>query len=148
MEAVWQIRVEDFPAFLLIDDKGNDFFDEFNIGKVDIPVEVNSSIYAVLEFFEMLDEDRDEMITRDELRLGFPDLSPEQADAMIRKYDLGHFGGLNLDEFLTAVMKETELLRIGDKPAWEILLDSSFNHMQNGNGIQKTKSVKEFLNQK
>ena len=26
MEAVWKIRVEDFPAFILIDDKGNDFF--------------------------------------------------------------------------------------------------------------------------
>ena len=32
MEAVWQIRVEDFPAFLLIDDKGNDFFAEFTGG--------------------------------------------------------------------------------------------------------------------
>ncbi|MCB9676014.1 MAG: fumarate hydratase [Alphaproteobacteria bacterium] len=26
MEAVWRIRVEDFPAFVLVDDKGNDFF--------------------------------------------------------------------------------------------------------------------------
>ena len=26
MEAVWKIRVEDFPAFILVDDKGNDFF--------------------------------------------------------------------------------------------------------------------------
>ena len=26
MEAVWQIEVEDFPAFIVIDDKGNDFF--------------------------------------------------------------------------------------------------------------------------
>ncbi len=26
MEAVWKIRVENFPAFILIDDKGNDFF--------------------------------------------------------------------------------------------------------------------------
>ncbi|WP_116041017.1 fumarate hydratase [Amycolatopsis palatopharyngis] len=27
MEAVWKIEVEDFPAFVVIDDKGNDFFD-------------------------------------------------------------------------------------------------------------------------
>src|SRR5271163_3797885 len=27
MEAVWRIEVEDFPAFVVIDDKGNDFFD-------------------------------------------------------------------------------------------------------------------------
>ena len=26
MEAVWKIEVEDFPAFILVDDKGNDFF--------------------------------------------------------------------------------------------------------------------------
>ncbi len=26
MEAVWQIEVVDFPAFILVDDKGNDFF--------------------------------------------------------------------------------------------------------------------------
>lgn len=26
MEAVWEIEVEDFPAFILVDDKGNDFF--------------------------------------------------------------------------------------------------------------------------
>ncbi|MDD2876572.1 MAG: fumarate hydratase [Acidiphilium sp.] len=28
MEAVWKIEVEDFPAFIVIDDKGNDFFSE------------------------------------------------------------------------------------------------------------------------
>ena len=28
MEAVWKIRVEDFPAFILVDDKGHDFFKE------------------------------------------------------------------------------------------------------------------------
>lgn len=30
MEAVWKIRVEDFPAFILVDDKGNDFFKQLN----------------------------------------------------------------------------------------------------------------------
>ena len=29
MEAVWRIEVEDFPAFVVVDDKGNDFFQEF-----------------------------------------------------------------------------------------------------------------------
>ncbi len=27
MEAIWKIEVEDFPAFILVDDKGNDFFE-------------------------------------------------------------------------------------------------------------------------
>ena len=26
MEAIWRIEVEDFPAFIIVDDKGNDFF--------------------------------------------------------------------------------------------------------------------------
>jgi fumarate hydratase class I len=30
MEAVRKIRVENMPAFILTDDKGNDFFDEYN----------------------------------------------------------------------------------------------------------------------
>ncbi|HLT10641.1 MAG TPA: fumarate hydratase [Micromonosporaceae bacterium] len=28
MEAVWRVEVEDFPAFIVVDDKGNDFFAE------------------------------------------------------------------------------------------------------------------------
>ncbi len=32
MEAVWRIEVEKFPAFIVIDDKGNDFFKELNLG--------------------------------------------------------------------------------------------------------------------
>jgi fumarate hydratase class I len=30
MEAVWKIEVKDFPAFIVVDDKGNDFFDLVN----------------------------------------------------------------------------------------------------------------------
>ncbi|MCE2511673.1 MAG: fumarate hydratase [Acidimicrobiia bacterium] len=37
MEAVWRIEVEDFPAFIVIDDKGNDFFAE-----VSTPVRLRS----------------------------------------------------------------------------------------------------------
>jgi fumarate hydratase class I len=32
MEAIWRIEVVDFPAFIVIDDKGNDFFKELNLG--------------------------------------------------------------------------------------------------------------------
>jgi len=28
MEAIWRIEVEDFPAFIVVDDKGNDFYAE------------------------------------------------------------------------------------------------------------------------
>src|SRR6476469_7888413 len=32
MEAIWRIEVVDFPAFIVIDDKGNDFFQALNLG--------------------------------------------------------------------------------------------------------------------
>lgn len=32
MEAIWKIDVVDFPAFIVIDDKGNDFFKDLNLG--------------------------------------------------------------------------------------------------------------------
>jgi fumarate hydratase class I len=31
MEAVWKIEVVDFPAFILVDDKGNDFFKQLGV---------------------------------------------------------------------------------------------------------------------
>ena len=31
MEAVWKIEVENFPAFIVVDDKGNDFFKELHL---------------------------------------------------------------------------------------------------------------------
>lgn len=31
MEAIWKIEVEDFPAFILVDDKGNDFFQQIQL---------------------------------------------------------------------------------------------------------------------
>jgi fumarate hydratase class I len=37
MEAVWKIEVEDFPAFIVVDDKGNDFFTDPS-GAVSVPV--------------------------------------------------------------------------------------------------------------
>lgn len=36
MEAVWLIEVKDFPAFIIVDDKGNDFFSTKNSGSVQI----------------------------------------------------------------------------------------------------------------
>ncbi|OZG27141.1 fumarate hydratase [Williamsia sp. 1138] len=37
MEAVWKIEVEDFPAFIVVDDKGNDFFTDPG-GAVSVPL--------------------------------------------------------------------------------------------------------------
>ncbi|MBZ5736181.1 fumarate hydratase [Nocardioides sp. TRM66260-LWL] len=37
MEAVWRIEVEDFPAFIVVDDQGNDFFTDPS-GSVTVPI--------------------------------------------------------------------------------------------------------------
>jgi fumarate hydratase class I len=39
MEAVWKIEVQDFPAFIVVDDKGNDFFDQ--VGDTGTPVHLH-----------------------------------------------------------------------------------------------------------
>jgi len=39
MEAVWKIEVQDFPAFIVVDDKGNDFFDQ--VGGTGTPVHLH-----------------------------------------------------------------------------------------------------------
>ena len=36
MEAVWRIEVEDFPAFIVVDDKGNDFFADLRPGSLPV----------------------------------------------------------------------------------------------------------------
>ncbi len=38
MEAVWRIEVVDFPAFIIVDDKGNDFFEAVLDGKAHLPL--------------------------------------------------------------------------------------------------------------
>jgi len=38
MEAVWKIEVKDFPAFIVVDDKGNDFFDLVNKPFSGVPI--------------------------------------------------------------------------------------------------------------
>ncbi|WP_405005982.1 fumarate hydratase [Kitasatospora purpeofusca] len=42
MEAVWRIEVEDFPAFVVVDDKGNDFFRETTEGPLITSLRVRS----------------------------------------------------------------------------------------------------------
>lgn len=43
MEAVWRIEVEDFPAFIVVDDKGNDFFAEVTDGPLITSIRVRSA---------------------------------------------------------------------------------------------------------
>jgi len=40
MEAIWKIEVKDFPAFIVVDDKGNDFFEIVNTTALGTPVQI------------------------------------------------------------------------------------------------------------
>lgn len=40
MEAVWKIEVQNFPAFIVVDDKGNDFFEIVNAAALGTPVQI------------------------------------------------------------------------------------------------------------
>ncbi len=41
MEAVWRIEVVDFPAFIVVDDKGNDFFDHVRREAAAVPLSIS-----------------------------------------------------------------------------------------------------------
>ncbi len=41
MEAIWKIDVVDFPAFIVVDDKGNDFFEEVRVEAAERAVSLN-----------------------------------------------------------------------------------------------------------
>ncbi|GDX33707.1 fumarate hydratase class I [Actinomycetes bacterium] len=40
MEAIWKIEVKDFPAFIVVDNKGNDFFEIVNAEALGTPVQI------------------------------------------------------------------------------------------------------------
>ena len=67
MEAVWRIEVEDFPAFIVVDDKGNDFFREVStpvartyvdrsIGPVPVPTGTPMSPIAAIRSRRTIDD--------------------------------------------------------------------------------------------
>ena len=41
MEAIWKIEVENFPAFIVVDDKGNDFYAQVR-AEAAMPVSLNT----------------------------------------------------------------------------------------------------------
>merc|ERR1712113_9664 len=69
MEAVWKIEVEDFPAFVVVDDKGNDFFKEWSKDAAKEP-EQDSFFDETKEFFFGLDKDNSGMLSYNELVQG------------------------------------------------------------------------------
>merc|ERR1712019_314876 len=68
MEAVWKIEVVDFPAFVIVDDKGNDFFKKW-VPDDTVP-EQDSSFDEVSDIFFGIDADGSGLIDETELAKG------------------------------------------------------------------------------
>merc|ERR1719329_1209475 len=60
MEAVWKIEVQDFPAFVIVDDEGNDFFKKW-VPEDAVPEE-DSSYDEASDLFFGIDTDGSGMI--------------------------------------------------------------------------------------
>jgi fumarate hydratase class I len=108
MEAVWKITVEDFPAFIIVDDKGNDFFKNFSIDAVEINDNVVSILNEFPELFAMIDSSKNSRIEAEEIvaALGF---KMEEAEQLIDKYDMAKIGALDIDQFLVAYSENQTL---------------------------------------
>ena len=108
MEAVWKITVEDFPAFIIIDDKGNDFFKNFSMDTVEINDNVVSIINEFPELFAMIDSSKNSRIEAEEIvaALGY---NMKDAEELIAKYDTAKIGALDIDQFLVAYSQDQTL---------------------------------------
>merc|ERR1711977_635440 len=107
MEAVWKIEVKDFPAFMVVDDKGNDFFKMWS-GEADMP-EVDSFFDESKDFFFGLDADQSGMLDTQELAKGL-DITEEQAEELVKTFDRDDNGLIDLKEFEIMLLKRRDLL--------------------------------------
>eukprot|EP00929_Paragymnodinium_shiwhaense_P085055 TRINITY_DN4551_c0_g1_i1.p1 TRINITY_DN4551_c0_g1~~TRINITY_DN4551_c0_g1_i1.p1 ORF type:complete len:673 (+),score=212.21 TRINITY_DN4551_c0_g1_i1:71-2089(+) len=107
MEAVWKIDVEDFPAFVIVDNKGNDFFKKWS-GEAP-PAELDSTFEETEDFFFGLDSDQSGQIDLDELAKGLR-LSPDQASGLMNVFDVDSSGSLDVREFELLMLKNSDLI--------------------------------------
>lgn len=112
MEAVWKIEVEDFPAFMVVDDKGNDFFKRWSKEVSGTPVlEQDSFFDETKDFFYGLDADSSGKLSLQEISAGLG-VSESAASEMIKKYDLNHDGSIDIAEFELMLLKDSEMRKI------------------------------------
>eukprot|EP00397_Hematodinium_sp_SG-2012_P031821 GEMP01033819.1.p1 GENE.GEMP01033819.1~~GEMP01033819.1.p1 ORF type:complete len:239 (+),score=57.93 GEMP01033819.1:439-1155(+) len=52
MEAIWKIQVQNFPAFIIIDDKGNDFYDKLIARAAEQDDDYYEELSGLVELFE------------------------------------------------------------------------------------------------
>jgi len=107
MEAVWKIEVQDFPAFVIVDDKGNDFFKKW--AKDATPAEEDSSYEETSDIFFGIDKDGSGTIDLHELACGLQ-ISLDAAKEIMGNYDVDRTGNLDLKEFELLLFKKHDLV--------------------------------------
>jgi fumarate hydratase class I len=110
MEAVWKIEVEDFPAFVIVDNKGNDFFKRWSKGVAHEPV-VDSFFDESKDLFYGLDSDVSGFLTIAEIAKGLA-ISEDDAKDLVTRFDLDNDGQIDVREFETMLFK---MLQSGSK---------------------------------
>lgn len=105
MEAVWKIEVEDFPAFMVVDNKGNDFFKKWAKKEAE---EHDSFFDETKDFFYGLDKDSDGTLSVEEVAAGLM-ISHEQAAKLFTQYDINQDGSIDILEFELMLLKNTDM---------------------------------------
>jgi len=103
MEAVWKIEVQDFPAFMVVDNKGNDFFKTWSKDAAKEP-EQDSYFEENKEFFFGMDTDHTGNLTSVELAAGLG-ISLEQAQDLLERFDVDRDGSIDVQEFELMMLK-------------------------------------------
>jgi len=106
MEAVWKIEVQDFPAFVVVDNKGNDFFKKWS--KDAAEAEADSFFDETKDFFYGLDKDSDGTLSLEEIAAGLM-ISLDQAKTILEKYDVDGDGVIDIMEFELMILKNADL---------------------------------------
>eukprot|EP00933_Yihiella_yeosuensis_P080111 TRINITY_DN93524_c0_g1_i1.p1 TRINITY_DN93524_c0_g1~~TRINITY_DN93524_c0_g1_i1.p1 ORF type:complete len:660 (-),score=171.43 TRINITY_DN93524_c0_g1_i1:162-2141(-) len=107
MEAVWKIEVEDFPAFVVVDDKGNDFFKKWSKEAAKEP-EQDSFFEETKGFFFGLDADGSGTLSVQELAIGLS-LTEDEAKKLVNIFDVDKDGVIDVKEFELMLLKNQEL---------------------------------------
>merc|ERR1712025_318973 len=94
----WKIEVEDFPAFMVVDDKGNDFFRKWAGEAAVMQPEEDSFFDETKDFFYGLDTDGGGTLTVEEIAAGL-NITEQQAKEMVKNYDVDGDGVIDIMEF-------------------------------------------------
>jgi len=103
MEAVWKIQVEDFPAFMVVDNKGNDFFKEWS-KEAAKGIEEDSFFDETKEFFFGMDSNQSGFLTAEQLSAGLS-ISLEKAKELVEHFDMDRNGLIDVKEFEYMMLK-------------------------------------------